>query len=579
MSVQAGWNWCSLCQGLFFSGGASKGVCPVHGNEGHDSNNGEFSFAVVTGNVTAGAQPGWRFCWKCAGMFFSGNPGSVCPAGQAHDASKSGHYSIQFGDNVPGTQGLWRWCRKCQGMFFSGDGSMGACPVGTTATSVSPHDPTGSGAYGVPWPNPTTSWDTGTGKHSIAIGGNPADANIAASSSHVCVTARAAFACYTKMGTLVSPGPGFAAAPITAKKFFEESGISTITSFTNDSNFTKDGRVVFEPFLKRFFLVVQSRESPARLLIACSKTEDPSDGWHTYADVVGNAAALVQDYQFLGINGKYLLVTNGMGGKWRHFMYSTAEMAEGKPYTRGEWADTAAERACPCVHNSFTTDAYWVHRDDDTTGSVWGVRDGNVTTVQFSVQSSSGPIKAPEPGGLQVDFQNIGRAMQNAQYRDGKIVCVSNDGASWDGVSGTSNAVRLLKLDVSKFYDASPSVTVEIDRIFGKASADDPAGQVFDYGWPAVAANANGDIVVGSVRCNPTTFPELRASVWYHGKPDIESSVLLAAGTGPLTEYHMAGACTDPSSNGIYLAQQWNGSNPTKQVWRIRVVKMLDYPL
>jgi hypothetical protein len=45
-------------------------------------------------------------------------------------------------------------------------------------------------------PGLTYSFDTGTSADTrINIGGSPADANVAASHTHICVTARAAFAC------------------------------------------------------------------------------------------------------------------------------------------------------------------------------------------------------------------------------------------------------------------------------------------------------------------------------------------------------------------------------------------------
>jgi hypothetical protein len=135
--------------------------------------------------------------------------------------------------------------------------------------------------------------------------------------------------------------------------------------------------------------------------------------------------------------------------------------------------------------------------------------------------------------------------------------------------------VRLVRLNVSKFYDASPSVAVEIDRILGRASAGDAPDVIFDYGWPSVAANANGDIVIGSVRSNPTIYPELRASVWFAGQPDISSSISIGTSSSPLSSFHMAGASADPSTSGVYLAQQY-GSSPS---WRIRVVKMLGQVL
>ena len=131
-----------------------------------------------------------------------------------------------------------------------------------------------------PTPSPTYSFDTGTGMNEmISIGGSPADSNIAVSSTHICLTARAAFACYTKGGTLVSPGPAFDARPYTAEDFFTNSGIPLTPAFNGVGTTTKDGRVIFDRFQKRFFMVFQSREAQGRLLIAVSKSEDPRDGW------------------------------------------------------------------------------------------------------------------------------------------------------------------------------------------------------------------------------------------------------------------------------------------------------------
>jgi hypothetical protein len=409
--------------------------------------------------------------------------------------------------------------------------------------------------------SPTYSFDTGAGADQISIGGSPADANVAASSTHVCVTARAAFACYTMGGALVSPGAGFEARPYTAKEFFEKSGISTIISATGDTNYAKDGRIVFDSYRKRFFLVFQSREAIARLLIAFSKSEDPRDGWWTYADTVGSVGEPAHDYQRIGVSFTHLLVSNNMVSAWtngsftrtRRFMYTASDMVDGKPYSRTEWSNSKANNAAPCVHDSYTTDAFWVHRDDDTHATVWAIRNGGVTNRQVTIQASTNVVNGTQLGGNPVTYSNIGRAPQNAQYRNGRIVFVSNDGHTWSGQSSPNNAVRLVSLDVSKFFDPSPSVTVKIDRIFGRASEGDPSGAIFDYGWPAVAANDKGDIIIGSIRTRATIFPELRAGVWFAGQPDISPSVSLVESSSPLTSWHMAGASADPSTDGVYL--------------------------
>lgn len=256
-----------------------------------------------------------------------------------------------------------------------------------------------------------------------------------------------------------------------------------------------------------------------------------------------------------------------------------------------------ANGAAPCVHDSYTTDAFWVQRDDDTHASVWVVRGKNVTSItrkQVAIAKSTNTVDGPQlgvsgsHGQNGVDYSNIRRTPQNAVYRTGKIAFVSNDGHTWSGQGTSNNAVRLVLLNVSNYFGTSPSVKVEIDRIFGRSSVDDPPGSIFDYGWPAVAVNSKGDIVVSSVRSNSTIHPELRANVWFAGQPDISSSVSLATSSSApvlscspepedatkpcLSEFHMAGACADPATDAVYLAQQYGSTSPN---WRIRVSKML----
>src|SRR5437879_3945417 len=42
-------------------------------------------------------QSGWRWCQKCQGLVFAGNPSpGPCPAGGQHDGGQSGAYAVQF---------------------------------------------------------------------------------------------------------------------------------------------------------------------------------------------------------------------------------------------------------------------------------------------------------------------------------------------------------------------------------------------------------------------------------------------------------------------------------------------------
>jgi hypothetical protein len=85
-------------------------------------------------------QSDWRWCHKCQGLFLGGNPGTVCPAGGAHDSAGSGNYTLP--NDIPAAAGQhgWSWCHKCQGLFFGGNPGP-ICPAGGA------HDSAGSGDY------------------------------------------------------------------------------------------------------------------------------------------------------------------------------------------------------------------------------------------------------------------------------------------------------------------------------------------------------------------------------------------------------------------------------------------------
>jgi hypothetical protein len=160
--TQSGWRWCQKCQGTFFAGNPSQGVCPAdHGS--HDASR-SAAYALPEGDGDPAfaradlIQTGWRWCHKCQGLFFANNASQgVCPAdNQSHDSSESEAYNFWVGDGtifvatlpiMSGQKG-WRWCRKCQGMFFTENPNQGVCPAGQA------HDGSGSWRYTMLWDIP-----------------------------------------------------------------------------------------------------------------------------------------------------------------------------------------------------------------------------------------------------------------------------------------------------------------------------------------------------------------------------------------------------------------------------------------
>lgn len=135
-SEQSNWRWCHKCQGLYFAGNPGS-RCPAGG--AHD-NVGSGNYSLVQNTAGAAGQANWRWCHKCQGLYFAGNPGSHCPAGGAHDNTGSGNYNLAHNVAASPVQHGWRWCHKCQGMYFAPNAGS-HCPAGGA------HDQTGSGSY------------------------------------------------------------------------------------------------------------------------------------------------------------------------------------------------------------------------------------------------------------------------------------------------------------------------------------------------------------------------------------------------------------------------------------------------
>lgn len=142
---QEGWRWCKKCEGLWFAGGGAdrKGKCPA--GDGHDdSDSGKYTLAHD--DDAAAGQAGWRWCKKCEGLWFADGGAErkgKCPAGDNHDDADSGKYTLIHNDDEAAGQKDWRWCKKCEGLWFAGGGSdrPGKCPAKDA------HDATDSGKY------------------------------------------------------------------------------------------------------------------------------------------------------------------------------------------------------------------------------------------------------------------------------------------------------------------------------------------------------------------------------------------------------------------------------------------------
>jgi hypothetical protein len=141
-AAQNGWRWCYQCQGLWYAGNSTLGVCPAPGISGHNFlYSGDYTLRTPADPY--GGQSGWAWCQRCQGLWYTRNSTrGVCPAGPGgHDSTGSGVYLLDM-TGISGGQGNWRWCHQCQGLWFAADGTGGVCPDGGAGHSLS-----GSGNY------------------------------------------------------------------------------------------------------------------------------------------------------------------------------------------------------------------------------------------------------------------------------------------------------------------------------------------------------------------------------------------------------------------------------------------------
>jgi hypothetical protein len=161
----------------------------------------------------------------------------------------------------------------------------------------------------------------------------------------------------------------------------------------------------------------------------------------------------------------------------------------------------------------------------------------------------------------------------NASYREGKFYATFQERVVWKAIGGNSlYSVRVLRVNTL-------TSETEIDRTLGVNNKfDDKSSDRYEYKWPGIEVNKNGDIVVVYVRFSSEgskRSQQVRFSVWVHDEPDIRPSRLLRAGDAMFaTNTDTAGIAVDPSDDeAVWVAHIFAGDPSGSN--RIAVGKVL----
>ncbi len=123
------WRFCLKCSALFWNGDPNfKGACPNGG--GHDTFGLGDNFVLPVEPTSVQGQDRWRFCLRCAGLFWDGDEHTTgtCPAGATHVTHPQAFkFVIPTVPAATGGQSEWRFCIRCHGLFWNGEASKGLC--------------------------------------------------------------------------------------------------------------------------------------------------------------------------------------------------------------------------------------------------------------------------------------------------------------------------------------------------------------------------------------------------------------------------------------------------------------------
>jgi hypothetical protein len=448
-------------------------------------------------------------------------------------------------------------------------------------------------------PAPTKSWQA-TLEYK---GGYPADAQIAVSTTHVIVTNRQTMRYYDKNGNALGSNIGSTA--------FFTAGLSLKDAAGNAIDRYNDLRVIFDSYRKRFWVTAYAGFSGAQnvpaakqryyIPMAVSKTQNPLDGWYFYytdgaaQQGVANSsiwqAGDAPDYPVMGIDKLAITIThavnnNGSRRYWRVFFFPADSFASGQ--FQGGWQfwdlknpdGNAPGLIAPAVHHGTPSGgrAYWLSRQGSDQIVVWAITHPfdaarKVQAVAVNIPSGfSSPVNGQQKGSTKViKFTNLGNEVMKAVYRNELLHMVTNDAHDWDNLGKVRSSIHYIRLPVAKWPAVpAPPASGGVDRVFGGGNPNEKLGGLKHYGWAAVEANKNGDVIMGYARTGEQLYPEVRGSAYMANASDISPSYQVKAGDQSADNPNLpnandilpwgdtSGASVDPSDDvSIWIAQEY----------------------
>lgn len=291
---------------------------------------------------------------------------------------------------------------------------------------------------------------------------------------------------------------------------------------TNGSSSAFDPQLQYDPYGGRWILVASANPSlsTAVLVIAISKTSDPTGNWNLYSVPADSAGRYWIDRPQLGFNKNWIVVSASMipnddSGVSSHadvFAFNKSNLysnGSGGSLTRFSLPIEAGffMRPTTTLDSSLNTMYLlqnWLGNSNGSgslrlysiTGSVGSEVLNNVGTPVFITTTDTWSDYdgigggGPQLGSAEKIATNAAD-IQNVVYRNGSLWCTHTIFLPADGQTRRS---------LVQWWEISPSGTVK-----QRGRIDDPTRNVF-YAFPSIAVNLNNDVLIGYARFTATQY-------------------------------------------------------------------------
>ncbi len=321
--------------------------------------------------------------------------------------------------------------------------------------------------------------------------------------------------------------------------------IASFWSSLDGINEAFDPRVLFDRYADRWIISAGANAaSPtAYILIGVSQTNDPTGAWNLYKVSLDANGASWADYPTLGFNGDWIVLqtnvfTVSQGAYLGSYIYA---FDKADLYAGGAGQYTV-------FHDPTGFTDYPAVTHDNTLAAEYLVRDWNGASGTLRVSTITGSVGA-EVLTTGVAFPRAANAWQDSAAEnfapqlgstaridtdDDRIEnCVYRNGSLWAAQTVYFPATGTPTRSSAQWWQINTaSGSVGVVQQLGKR--DDPSGQ-FDYAYPTLDVNANGDMMIGYSRFGASQYASANYSYRRHSDPPntLEADTVFKAGEGP----------------------------------------------